>query len=73
MGSGNSRDADKFVIRFPDGMRARVNEASQVGFWSMNNYVIIAILEKLDRDERAKLALDALVEAAKRAEAEQPK
>ena len=63
----NSRDADKFVIRFPDGMREKVNEESKKGYWSMNNYVIIAILEKLDREERAKIALDALVEAAKRA------
>lgn len=65
---GNSRDADKFVIRYPEGMRERVAEAAFDGYMSMNSYVIQAVAEKLDRDKRQELLIDVLVAAAKRAE-----
>lgn len=39
-----SRDADKFVVRLPDGMRERIAEVAQASRRSMNS-VIISRLE----------------------------
>ncbi len=73
MNNGDSRTADKFVIRYPEGMRALVSQASFDGYMSMNTYVIQAIAEKLDRDKRQELLLDVLVAAARRAQMEPAK
>ncbi|GFM86128.1 hypothetical protein PSCICO_15270 [Pseudomonas cichorii] len=59
----NSREADKFVIRYPDGMREEVHNASVDQYISMNTFVIQAIAEKLDRQKRQDLLLDALAQA----------
>lgn len=56
----SSRTADKFVIRLPDGMRDDITKQAQASFTSMNTFVIQAIAEKLDRSNRAELAVDAL-------------
>ena len=64
MADYNSRTADKFVVRFPDGMRDQVAAAAGEVFTSMNTFVIQAIAEKLDRDKRQDLLLDALAFAA---------
>lgn len=47
----NSRTADKFVIRMPDGMRDRVSDQSAAAYLSMNSFILQAIDEKLKRDE----------------------
>ncbi|MGQ7956465.1 Arc family DNA-binding protein [Pseudomonas sp. SP16.1] len=61
---GNSRTADKFVVRMPDGVRARVDAAAQLDHTSMNTFVVQAIEEKLARAKRQELLLDALEQAA---------
>lgn len=67
MSRTDSRTADKFVIRMPDGMRNKVDLAAWNLYMSMNSFVIQAIAEKLDRDERQKVLLDILSAAAKQA------
>ncbi|MEE5114186.1 Arc family DNA-binding protein [Pseudomonas alliivorans] len=59
----SSRDADKFVIRLPNGMRSEVEVAADDQFTSMNSFILQAIAEKLDREGRQDLLLDALAEA----------
>ena len=61
---GNSRTADKFVVRLPDGVRARVDAAAQLDHTSMNTFVVQAIEEKLARAKRQELLLGALEQAA---------
>jgi hypothetical protein len=56
----NSRAADKFVVRMPDGMRSDVEQESAKKFISMNTFIVQAIAEKLDSDKRQDLLLDAL-------------
>lgn len=48
---GNSRTADKFVVRLPEGMRSRITEMSQSQYMSMNSYVIRALAVALQTDE----------------------
>jgi predicted transcriptional regulator len=57
---GNSRTADKFVVRLPDGVRNRVTDAANADHVSMNSFVVQAIEEKLARAKRQELLLDAL-------------
>lgn len=57
---GNSRTADKFVVRMPDGVRSRVEAAADLDHTSMNTFVVQAIEEKLARAKRQELLLDAL-------------
>lgn len=59
--STNSRDADKFVVRLPDGVRDQVQERAKPLYISMNSWILQAIDEKLDREHRAERAVDALV------------
>lgn len=61
---GNSRTADKFVVRMPDGVRSRVEAAADLDHTSMNTFVVQAIEEKLARAKRQELLLDALEKAA---------
>ena len=63
---GNSRTADKFNVRLPDGIRPRIEDASQLDHVSMNTFVVQAIEEKLARGVRQELLLDALQQAAER-------
>lgn len=64
---GNSRTADKFVVRLPDGMRAQVDTQASDRHFSMNTFVVQAIEEKLARGARQELLLDALAQAMFRA------
>lgn len=48
----DSRTADKFVVRMPDGMRDQVCDAAGEQFTSMNSFVVQAIAEKLGRQNR---------------------
>lgn len=59
----NSRTADKFVVRLPEGMRDQVSEKADESLMSMNNWIVQAINEKLTRDHHAKVNADALIRA----------
>ncbi|WJN61321.1 Arc family DNA-binding protein [Pseudomonas sp. SO81] len=59
----DSRTADKFVVRLPDGMRAMVEGKAIDLHTSMNTFVVQAISEKLARGIRQELLLDALERA----------
>lgn len=43
-----SRDADKYVVRFPDGMRDRIAEVAKANNRSMNAEIIARLQESLD-------------------------
>ena len=60
----DSRSADKFVVRLPDGMRDQVAAAAASDERSMNGLIVIAIRDHLDRGKRANALLDALTQAA---------
>lgn len=60
--NGNSRTADKFVVRMPDGVRDQVEEKSGAAHISMNSFVVQAIEEKLARDAGEPDLLGNLVE-----------
>ena len=55
MRNGNSRTADKFVIRLPDGVRSRVEDAAKADHTSMNTFFVQAVEEKLARPTRQAL------------------
>ncbi|MCC3679197.1 Arc family DNA-binding protein [Staphylococcus epidermidis] len=59
----DSRTADKFVVRLPDGTRARVEDQAIYQHISMNTFIVQAIEEKLARGVRQELLLDALERA----------
>jgi len=59
-----SREADKFVVRLPDGLRDQVAQAADADDRSMNSLVVKAIREYLDRTARANVLLDVLTQAA---------
>ncbi|WGV21993.1 YlcI/YnfO family protein [Pseudomonas putida] len=59
-----SRDADKFVVRLPDGMRDRIAKAAEADDRSMNSLIVTAIRNELDGRARANAILDALTQAA---------
>lgn len=57
----DSRTADKFVVRLPDGMRDQVNAAATADDRSMNSLIVKAIREYLDLQQRQQALLGALV------------
>ncbi|POF88188.1 Arc family DNA-binding protein [Pseudomonas putida] len=56
-----SRDADKFVVRLPDGMRDQVAAAATADDRSMNSLIVKALREYLDMQQRQQVLLGALV------------
>lgn len=52
MPSYNSRTADKFVVRLPDGLRERINEAAGNNHRSMNSEIIARIDGSLDLERK---------------------
>ncbi|RNF67743.1 Arc family DNA-binding protein [Pseudomonas putida] len=60
----DSRSADKFVVRLPDGMRDLVAAAADADDRSMNSLIVTAIRNELDGRARANALLDALTRAA---------
>jgi predicted transcriptional regulator len=56
-----SRDADKFVVRLPDGMRDQVAIAANADDRSMNSLIVKAIREYLNLQQRQQVLLGALV------------
>jgi len=59
-----SREADKFVVRLPDGLRDQVAHAADADDCSMNSLIVKAIREYLDRTARANVLLNVLTQAA---------
>lgn len=57
----DSRTADKFVVRLPDGMRVQVAAAANADDRSMNSLIVKAIREYLDLQQRQQVLLGALV------------
>lgn len=56
----DSRLADKFVVRLPDGMRSRVEAAANAADRSMNSVFIQALRQYLDSQNLQELLLEAL-------------
>ncbi|MNP03022.1 Arc-like DNA binding domain protein [compost metagenome] len=46
--NGDSRLADKFVVRMPDGMRERITEIAAANHRSMNSEIILALKTLVD-------------------------
>lgn len=61
MNATNSRTADKFVVRLPDGMRERVAEVARLNHRSMNSEIIERLEQSLlsDRQDDEDLASSA--------------
>ncbi len=47
----SSRSADKFVVRFPDGMRDRVAEVARHNHRSMNSEIVARLETSLKQDQ----------------------
>lgn len=60
----DSRTADKFAVRLPDGLRAEIESAACSLDTSMNTVFVRALRQYLDDQNRQQLLLDALVRAA---------
>lgn len=62
MSSANydSRTADKFVVRLPDGLRAEIEAAATADDRSMNSVFIQAVRQYLDGQNRQQILLNAL-------------
>ncbi|MGY2157134.1 CopG family ribbon-helix-helix protein [Pseudomonas tolaasii] len=56
----DSRTADKFVVRLPDGLRADIEAAANASDRSMNSVFVQAVRQYLDGQNRQQLLLDAL-------------
>lgn len=50
--SKNSRTADKFVVRLPDGLRERINEAAEGNHRSMNGEIVARIDGSLEFERK---------------------
>lgn len=56
----DSRTADKFVVRLPDGLRADIEAAANGSDRSMNSVFIQAVRQYLDGQSRQQILLDVL-------------
>lgn len=56
----DSRTADKFVVRLPDGLRAAIEAAANDDDRSMNSVFVKATRQYLDGQKRQQILLDAL-------------
>lgn len=56
----SSRDADKFVVRLPDGMRSQITDVSQADERSMNSFFITAVRNELAGRQEQALLLESL-------------
>lgn len=59
----DSRTADKFVVRLPDGLRADIEAAANAADRSMNSVFVQAVRQYLDGQNRQILLLNALSNA----------
>lgn len=60
----DSRTADKFVARLPDGLRAEIEAIANSSDRSMNAVFVQAVRQYTDSQKRQQLLLDALANAA---------
>jgi len=60
----DSRTADKFVARLPDGLRAEIEAIANSSDRSMNAVFVRAVRQYTDSQKRQQLLLDALANAA---------
>lgn len=58
-----SRNAPKFVVRLPDDLRDRVDDAACTADCSMNTIFVRAVRQYLDGQQHQELLLDALAKA----------
>lgn len=56
----DSRTADKFVVRLPDGLRADIEAAANASDRSMNSVFVQAVRQYLDGQNRQQILLDVL-------------
>ncbi|MGU9830213.1 CopG family ribbon-helix-helix protein [Pseudomonas sp. LF242] len=56
----DSRTADKFVVRLPDGLRADIEAAAHTTDRSMNSVFVQAVRQYLDGQKRQQILLDVL-------------
>lgn len=59
----DSRTADKFVVRLPEGLRDKVDAAAVADDRSMNSIIVQAVKQYLDAQNRQELLLNALASA----------
>ncbi|MCW2292361.1 hypothetical protein M2262_002411 [Pseudomonas sp. BIGb0408] len=64
---------DKFVVRMPDGMRAKVAQLAGDSEMSMNGEIVAAIEAHLENHARQNLLIDALQAQQIQSQPEQPK
>ena len=64
----NSRTADKFVVRLPDGMREKIAEISKENHRSMNSEIIDRLALSIERDEQGDLTVRSLAQVTRRCE-----
>ena len=62
----SSRDADKFVVRLPDGMRERINVVSRTNHRSMNSEIIKRLERTLNEDATGILNVEHVEQLSKR-------
>lgn len=56
----NSRTADKFVVRLPDGLRERIADVARTHHRSMNSEIIARLARSLDEESTERADSDAL-------------
>ena len=59
----DSRTADKFVVRLPEGLRSQIEVAANSSDRSMNGLVVQALKQYLDAQNRQEVLLNALTSA----------
>ncbi|WP_268795036.1 CopG family ribbon-helix-helix protein [Pseudomonas fluorescens] len=62
----DSRTADKFVARLPDGLRAEIEAIATSSDRSMNSVFVQAVRQYLDNQNRQELLLEALAASVKK-------
>lgn len=67
MADYNSRTADKFVIRLPDGMRHRIADAAAASHRSMNSEIIQRLEQSLVAEHDSQSLQEQLDELLRRA------
>lgn len=64
--STSSRDADKFIVRLPDGMRDQINEVARTSRRSMNKEIIKRLERTLHEDATGIRNVDHMEQLSKR-------
>jgi len=64
--STSSRNAEKFVVRLPDGMRDKINQVARKNHRSMNSEIIKRLERTLSEDATGILNVEYLEQLSKR-------